>query len=166
MSVERLFVRCLWAVLILAPLLHAQQSQWQDLNQIRPGTKIQVVENSLKSTSGKFVAFSETDLTLKVENKDVVIPRDQVHRVSISGKNRKRNTLIGLAIGAGAGAGVGAATHQIVKESWVVPGLMLVYAGVGAGVGALVPAAKTIYRAEVPRQSSEKKPQPEAAKKD
>ena len=165
MPVERLVGRCLWAVLILTPLLHAQQSQWQDLNEIRLETKIQVVENSLKSTSGKFVAFSETDITLKVENKDVVIPRDQVHRVSISGKNRKRNTLIGLAIGAGAGAGVGAATHQVVKESWVVPGMMLAYAGVGAGVGALVPAAKTVYRAEVPRQSSEKKPQSEAAQK-
>ena len=166
MSVERLVVRCLWAVLILTPLLHAQQSQWQDLNQIRRGTRIQVVENSLKSTSGKFVAFSETDITLKVESKDVVIPRDQVHRVSISGKNRKRNTLIGLAIGAGAGAGVGAATHQVVKESWLVPGMMLAYAGEGAGVGALVPAAKTVYITEVPRQSSEKKPQPGAAKKD
>ena len=166
MAVERLVVRCLGAVLILAPLLHAQQSQWRDLNQIRPGTKIQVVENSLKSTSGKFVTFSETDITLKVENNDVVIPRDQIHRVSISGKNRKRNTLIGLAIGAGAGAGVGAATRQVVKESWVVPGMMLAYAGVGTGVGAVVPAAKTVYRAEVSRQSNEKRPQPETAKKD
>ncbi len=166
MSVDRLVVRCLWVVLILTPLLDAQQSQRQDLNQIRPGTKIQVVEDSLKSTSGKFVGFSETDITLKVENKDVVIPLDQVHRVSISGKNRKRNTLIGLAIGAGVGAGVGAATHQVVKESWVVPGVMLAYAGVGAGVGALVPAAKTVYRAEVPGRSSEKRIQPEATKKE
>lgn len=166
MPLRRFVLPCLLAGFVVAPLLQAQQSQWHDLNQIRPGTKIQVVENSLKSTSGKFVAWSETDVTLKIENKEVVIPRDQVHRVSISGKNRKRNTLIGLAIGAGVGAGVGAATHQVVKESWVIPGMMLAYAGVGAGVGALVPAAKAVYRAEVPRQSGEKEPQSEAAKKD
>jgi hypothetical protein len=153
MSVERLVVRCLWAVLILTPLLHAQQSQWQDLNLIRPGTKIQVVENSLKSTSGKFVGFSETDITLKVENKDVVIPRDQVHRVSISGKNRKRNTLIGLGAGAAAGLALGVALME--RESGyggAVAGSTVGFAGVGAGIGALLPAGKTVYRAENPKQ--------------
>jgi len=156
MSAQRFVPRCLFLVFVLAPVLWAQSSQWQNLAQIKPGTKVQVVENSLKSTSGKFVGFSETDLTLKVEDKEIVILKDQVHRVSISGKNRKRNTLIGLAVGAGTGAAMGAAAHQAVREAWVVPGTMLGHACLGAGIGALVPAAKTVYRAELPRQSSQK----------
>lgn len=102
------------------------------------------------------MSFSETDLTLNVGRKKVVIFKDQVHRASISGKNRKRNTLIGLALGAGTGAAVGAAANRVVGKTWVVPGMMLSYAGVGAGVGALVPAAKTVYTAEVPKQASPK----------
>ena len=151
MSSTRLLLSCLWAGLTLAPLLQAQQSQWQDLAQVRPGTRIQVVESSLKSTSGKFVAFSETDLTLRDEDKEVVIPKDQIYRVTINGKNRKRNTLIGLAVGAGTGAAVGAAANRVVGEAWVVPGMMLSYAGIGAGIGAIVPAAKTVYKTDVPK---------------
>lgn len=156
MSAQQSVPRCLFLVFVVAPVLWAQSSQWQDLAQIKPGTKVQVVENSLKSTSGEFVGFSETDLTLKVEDKQVAILKDQIHRVSISGKNRKRNTLIGLAVGAGTGAAVGAAANRVVGEAWVVPGMMLSYAGVGAGIGALVPAAKTVYTAEVPKQASPK----------
>jgi len=156
MSAQRFVPRCFFLLFVLAPVLWAQSSQWQNLAQIKPGTKVQVVENSLKSTSGKFVGFSETDLTLKVEDKEVVILKDQVHRVSISGKNRKRNTLIGLAVGVGTGAAVGAAANRVVGEAWVVPGMMLGYAGLGAGIGALVPAAKTVYSAEVPKQAGPK----------
>ena len=156
MSARRFVPRCFSLVFVLVPVLWAQSSQWQNLAQIKPGTKVQVVENSLKSTSGKFVGFSETDLTLKVEDKEVVIRKEQVHRVSISGKNRKRNTLIGLAVGAGTGAAMGAAAHQAVREAWVVPVTMLGHACLGAGIGALVPAAKTVYTAEVPKQASPK----------
>ena len=156
MSAHRFVPRCFFLLFVLAPVLWAQSSQWQNLAQIKPGTKVQVVENSLKSTSGKFVGFSETDLTLKVEDKEVVILKDQVHRVSISGKNRKRNTLIGLAVGVGTGAAVGAAANRVVGEAWVVPGTMLGHACLGAGIGALVPAAKTVYSAEVPKQAGPK----------
>jgi outer membrane lipoprotein-sorting protein len=80
---------------VVAPLLEAQESQWQSLAEIRPGTKVQVVENSLKSTSTKFVSSSETGLRLKVEEKEVVIPRDQVYRVSVSGKNAQCTDWLG-----------------------------------------------------------------------
>jgi hypothetical protein len=156
MSVQHLVPRCLYLLLacMLAPLAWAQSSQWQNLAQIKPGTKVQVVEQSLKSTSGRFVRFSDSELTIKVEDKEVVVPKDQVYRVSVSGKNRKRNVLIGLAIGAGAGAGVGAAANRVVNDAAVVAGTTATFAGVGAGIGALVPAAKTVYRAELPKQAS------------
>jgi hypothetical protein len=39
---------------------------------------------------------------------------------------------------------VGAAANRVVGEAWVVPGMMLGYAGLGAGIGALVPAARSV----------------------
>ena len=151
---SRLLLGSLLIGFALAPLLQAQESQWQNLAQIKAGTKVQVVERSLKSTSGRFVRVSETDLTLMVDKREVVLPRDQVYRVSISGKNRKRNTLIGLAVGAAAGAGVGAAANQVVGDASVIAGTTAAFAGVGAGIGAVIPAAKTVYRAESSRQTS------------
>lgn len=148
MSARHFVLAYLFFVFVLAPAGWAQSSGWQALGQIKAGTNVQVVEQSLKSTSGRFVRVSETNLTLNVDNTEVVISRDQVYRVSISGKNRKRNVLIGLAIGAGAGAGLGAAANRVVGDAAVVPGMAAAFAGVGAGAGALCPAAKTVYRAD------------------
>ncbi len=131
----RLLLGCLVIGSVLAPQLQAQELQWQNLAEIKAGTRVQVVERSLKSTSGRFVRVSETDVTLKVDNKEVVVSKSQVYRVSISGKNRKRNTLIGLATGAAVGAAVGAAANRVVGDARVVAGTTLSFAGVGAGIG-------------------------------
>jgi hypothetical protein len=136
-------------VAMLAPLLQAQESRWQNLVQIQPGAKVQVVEQSLKSTSGRFVRFSDADLTLDVNKKEVVVPKEQVYRVSVTGKNRKRNTLIGLAVGAGLGTVWSAGLSKL--DNWRAgdtAGLVGGCAGLGAGIGAIVPASKTVYRAE------------------
>ena len=146
MSARHFVLGCLFFAFVLVPVGWAQSSGWQVLGQIKAGTKVQVVEQSLKSTSGRFVRVSETDLTLSVDNKEVVIYRDRIYRVSIRGKNRKRNVLIGLAIGAGAGAGLGAAANRVVGDTAVVPGMAAAFGGVGAGVGALCPATKTVYQ--------------------
>ena len=156
----RLVICCLWSAVVLMPLLQAQEAQWKSLAQVRPGTKIQVVENSLKSTSGKFVGVSDTDLTMTVAGQQVVVPRERIHRVSVSGKNRRRNVLIGLAIGAGVGAGIGAATRQVVNDNKVIPLEMLVMSGVGAGIGAIAPASGNLYKAEGPKRTTEKTPPP------
>lgn len=135
--------------------VQAQQSRWENLNQLRRGTKVQVVEQSLKSTSGKFLSFSEEDLTLEVQGKEVIIARPQVYRVSISGKNRKRNTLIGTGVGAAVGTGIAVAILE--REPGfrgAAAGAVAGWVGVGAGVGALMPAAREVYRAEaIPRSA-------------
>jgi hypothetical protein len=141
--------------LVFAPATWGQPSQWQNLAQVKAGTRVQVVEQSLKSISGKFLRFSDTDLTLRVEDRELVIPKDRVYRVSISGKNRKRNALIGLAAGSGIGLGVGLALLEREKGfGGAVAGVTVAYAAVGAGVGAVVPAGKTIYQAERSGQAS------------
>lgn len=44
--------------------MQAQPPRWENLDQIHRGTKIEVVEQSLKSISGKFVRVSQDDLGL------------------------------------------------------------------------------------------------------
>ncbi len=153
---RKLLLGFLFAGALFAAPLHAQKSQWENLAQIKPGNKVQVVEQSLKSTTGKFVRYSETDLTLTSDGKDIVISKQQVYRVSILGKNRKRNTLVGLAIGAGAGAGIGAgAMEREGGYGGAVAGTTIGFAGVGAGIGAMMPSTKEIYRGEaVPRTTT------------
>lgn len=146
--------------LVLASLIpaEAQKSRWEDLDQIHHGAKVQVVEQSLKSTSGKFVRFSHDDLTLEVQGKEVAIQREQVFRVTVSGKNRKRNTLIGLGIGGALGVGVGAAANQVVGDARVIPATGAAWAGLGAAIGAIIPASKTVYRAERPEETALRSP--------
>jgi hypothetical protein len=161
MSFQRFLLSCLMTGFVLAPLLQAQESQWQNLDQIKAGTKVEVVEQSLRSTSGRFVRVSETDLTvLDLQRREVVLPRDQVYRVTVSGKNRKRNTLIGLA--AGAAGGVAWAIAMRNTENWSggdSAGLIGGCAGIGAGIGANLPVTKTVYRAEVRNKKASEKEQ-------
>lgn len=148
MRAIRILLCCVFAF-ALTHVLQGQESRWDNLSHTRPGTTVDVVEYSLQKTSGRFVRFSAGDLTLKVAKNDVSIPRTQVYRVTVVGKDRKRNTILGLAIGAGAGVALGATLME--HESGyggAVAGTTVGFAGLGAGVGAVFPARKTIYRGE------------------
>ncbi len=111
----------------------------------------------LEPAASAVTSFLRKTLPWKAGQREV-IARQQVYRVSLLGKNRKRNALIGTGVGAAAGLGVGLAIME--RESGfggAVAGLTVGYAGVGAGVGALMPASKLIYRAEaIPRSSPNK----------
>lgn len=148
---------CLCAPFLLAQLVQAQESRWQNLSEIHSGTKIQVVQTSLKSVSGRFVSFSETELTLDTGSGQVVVPKDSVFRVTVSGRNRKRHMLIGMAVGAGLGGLVGGLIAEREKGfGGAVAGLVGGYAAVGTTIGAALPAGKTVYRAELPDQTAKK----------
>jgi hypothetical protein len=145
-------------ILLLAPqLARAQGDQWQSLDQVKSGRQVDVIDRHLKRYSGKFVGFSDTNLTLLVNDQEIRIARDEVYRVTAAGQNRKRNILLGLAIGAGAGLGLGAALME--REGGyggAVAGTGVGFAGIGAGIGALVPSHKTVYRAEAVKEASSK----------
>lgn len=141
--------------LLLPPLAGAQQDRWQNLEQIKPGNKVEVIDRHLKQYSGKFVRFSENELTVSINGQETTLARNEIYRVTSTGKNRRRNLLLGLALGAGAGAALGAAIME--RESGysgAVAGTTVGFAGVGAGVGALVPSNKTIYRTEAVKEAS------------
>jgi hypothetical protein len=149
-------------VLILVLLLgfpcvltaQTQQSSWSNLNRLKVGQGIEVVEGSLKQHSGKFVTVTDDLLTFKENGSDVSLKRAEVMRVSISsGPKRGEHALIGLLVGAAAGAGIGAASGS--NTGFLGGSSRGIYALVGIGiggpsgaiVGAALPAHNTLYRA-------------------
>lgn len=135
---------------LMSQLTLAQQHRWANLEQIQTGQKVIVIGHDLKTQTGTFVRYSETNLTIKAKDKEIVIDRDRVYRVTTGPQHRGRNALIGLGIGTAAGAALAVgATHTVEDVSaGDAAGVVAGIAGIGTGVGALIAPAKTIYRAE------------------
>ena len=137
-----------------------KKGSWSDLNALRAGQGIEVIESSMKRHRGEFVTVTDELLTLKERGSDVSIKRENVARVSTSsGPKRGAHAVIGLVAGAAIGAGIGAASgsnHGFLGGSsrGITALVGLAIGGVsGAAVGALVPAHTTVYRvpAAVPK---------------
>ncbi len=146
----------LLAALILTMLpysLFAQSDSWDNLRQLRPGEKIQVVDMKLKSVDGGFAAYSEEAISVRVGRDEVSVPRTQVFSVKKQERShRGRNVLLGLAIGAAGGAVAGVVKGATYHEKGETGVFMLVYTPIGAGIGAVggacVPSGEvTVYRA-------------------
>ena len=143
-----------------------QQGQWSDLNGLRVGQGIVVVESNLKSHGGTFIAISDEAITFREKDSDVAVKRENVVRVSTSsGGRRGEHAVIGMLVGAGAGAGIGAAAGSQAKNGWIglsegVGALVGIAIGAtsGAIVGAAIPAHTTVYRAAPVRASTSAHP--------
>ena len=79
-------------------------NNWDNLQQLRTGQKVVVVQTNLAKHKGKFLGLTEDAITLRVKKQELTIAREEVHRVRRLGKN---HTGSGAAIGAGIGAVVG-----------------------------------------------------------
>jgi hypothetical protein len=115
------------AVLILVLFLglagslgaQTQQGSWSNLNRLKVGQGIEVIESNLKRHAGKFVIVTDELLTLSENGSDVSVKREDVVRVSTSsGPKRGEHALIGLLVGGAIGAGIGAASGSK-TGSWV-----------------------------------------------
>jgi hypothetical protein len=131
-----------------------QQGSWSNLNHLKTGQKIEVIESKMKQHVGKFVTVTDELLTLKENGSDVSVRREDIVRVSASsGPKRGEHALIGLLVGGGLGAGIGAAsgsnTGFLGGSSRGIAALVGIVIGVpsGAIVGAAIPAHATVYRA-------------------
>lgn len=140
-------------VLPAALCAQKQHGSWSDLNGLKAGQRIDVIESSMKRHAGEFVTVTGEVLTLKEAGSDVSIKRENVARVSTgSAPRRGEHAVIGLVVGAAIGAGIGAASgsnHGFLGGSsrGIAALVGLAIGGVsGAAVGALVPAHTTIYR--------------------
>lgn len=128
------------------------ENDWENLQRLKPGQKIEIIDAKLKSRKGGFVSFDAAGLTLAAESGSVTVPRQDVFRVSLHEKSKRlRNAAIGAAIGAAAGLAIGAPLdyrfsnegHEHIAKTLLTP----IGAGAGAALGSGFPGFETIYRA-------------------
>jgi hypothetical protein len=138
---------------VLVPVLGMAQSaqdSWDNLKQLRPGQKIEVVDTSMKSLRGPFVSVSEEAITLEVGKSQETIERAKVVRVSVRDtSHRTRNMLLGAGIGGGialvpAVIGIGLTSNEG-NSCGACVALIAAGFGGGAALGAF-PGSRTLYR--------------------
>lgn len=127
---------------------------WSNLNSLRAGQAIEVIESNMNRHAGEFISVTDELLTLKEKGSDLSIKREAVARVTTSSRpKRVEHTLIGLVAGGAVGAAVGAAsgsnTGFLGGSSRGITALVGIVIGApsGAMVGAVLPAHTTVYRA-------------------
>ncbi|MFB3095643.1 MAG: hypothetical protein ACE10O_07305 [Candidatus Acidiferrales bacterium] len=129
-------------------------SDWNNLQQLRVGDKVEVVRTDLSKLKGTFLSFSDEAISLRIGKDEVGVQRPKVFRVSAREHSKRlRNTFIGLGIGAAAGAVVGVAAvagkpRQAGERRLSMVIGTLIGSGVGTVVGAAFSGYQTIYRAE------------------
>ena len=140
-------------LLLMVPgfgLAQSSQNSWDNLNQLRPGQKIEVVDTSMKSHRGPFVSISEEAITLQVGKSEESVLHANVVRVSVRDtSHRKRNMLLGSGILGGIALGVaaiplGAASNEG-NSCPVCVAVIAAGFGGGAGLGA-IPGSRRVYR--------------------
>jgi hypothetical protein len=131
-----------------------QQASWSDLNRLKAGQGIEVIESSMKHHSGEFIDVTDEVFTFQEGGSDLSIKREDVVRVSTSSAPRRgEHAVIGLVIGGAIGAGIGAAAGSahgfLGGSSRGITALVGIAIGApsGALVGAAIPAHTTVYRA-------------------
>jgi hypothetical protein len=148
-------MRKLWILACVLALPCVASAQWDNLNKLQAGQKIQVVGVNSKKDSGTFLSVSDKTISLQGKSGQQTIQRQNVGSVKLmENKHRSRNALIGAGVGAGTGAGISAAAwepHGYAggRGTGAAFGAVIGAAG-GAIVGALWPSHDTIYRATGP----------------
>jgi hypothetical protein len=140
------------------------RNSWAELNALRPGQKIEIVETNLKKHKGTFSTVTDEAMQLRESGNDVGIKREDVMRVTVLDKSHRLRNAVLLGVGgAAAGAGITAAATRCSTSSGsfnlcglgrgagVAVGSAIGLVG-GAGVGAAIPSHPTIYRAPATRQ--------------
>jgi hypothetical protein len=140
-------------LLLLVPglsLAQSSQNNWDNLKQLRPGQKIEVVDTSMKSLRGAFVSVSDEAITLQVGKSQESIERAKVVRVSVrDNSHRTRNMLLGAGILGGIALAATAVPLGISGNEGTSCGACAAAIAAGFGGGAAlgaIPGSRTIYR--------------------
>ncbi|MGO9337552.1 MAG: hypothetical protein ACLPY1_08605 [Terracidiphilus sp.] len=140
-----------------ASLAQGKAASWDNINSLRAGDKIQVVQTNSTKVSGDFLNVSAAAISLQAKSGTQTMQKQDVASVKLmKNRHRLRNALIVGGIGAGAGAGIGAAAHHGCTSSQTfcfdiggrgLPAGIGAVAGMlgGAVVGALLPEHETVY---------------------
>ncbi len=127
-----------------ARLQSPDDNRWSQVRQLAAGEDVRVVLDA-QSYRGTFRMADGQSLTLTIASHDHRLSRARVLQVSVArATHRRRNILIGLAIG-GATSAIAVGLHcrrEASSCTEVAPAYFYPLAGAGAGIGALLPAAK------------------------
>jgi len=132
------------------------KANWDNLKQLRPGQKIEVVDSTMKTLKGAFVSVSDEAITLEARRNEQSIARAKVVRVSVRDtSHRTRNMLLGSGILGGIALAATAVPLGISgNEGNSCPACAAAIAagfGGGAALGA-IPGSRTVYRVEKPKK--------------
>jgi hypothetical protein len=140
-------------VLLMVPgfgLAQSSQNNWDNLKQLRPGEKIEVVDSSMKTLKGAFVSFSDEAISLQVSKREESVLRATVVRVSVRDtSHRTRNMLLGAGILGGVALGAIAVPLEMSGNKGSNSGTYVAAIAVGLGGGAalgVIPGSRTLYR--------------------
>ena len=133
----------------MAGSLWAASSDWNALQDMKPGQQIRVVLNDLSPAEGAFQALNEEGITVREVSGEKTFARKNILRVYFRGKNhRVRNMFICAAIGAVLAVPAELAYHN---NNWPNDGNWIwpVFVISGGGLGAAVPTGgwRLVYRA-------------------
>lgn len=153
MSGQLCFVLVFFLALPALVCAQKEKGTWSDLNRLKAGQGIEVIESNMKQHEGQFLAVTDELLSLREHGSDVSVKRGDVVRVSTSSAARRgEHAVIGLVVGGAIGAGIGALagskTGFLGGSSRGITALVGIVLGApsGALVGAMVPGHTTVYR--------------------
>ena len=135
-----------------------EQASWDNLKQLQPGQKIELVDAKMKTSTGKFVSVTEEAITLRDGKQETTVRRVEVARVSVGdNSHRTRNILLGAGIGGG--IGIAATVVPLAASSNEGNGCAVCIAGIAAGFGGgtalgMIPGHRTIYRVKAVQAST------------
>jgi hypothetical protein len=126
------------------------QNNWDDLKQLTPGQKVEVVDSKMKTLKGSFVSVSDEAISLQAGKSEASVPRANVVRVSVR-DNSHRTRNMALAAGVLGGItlipGILGIAHNSGEGGSDGPWVALIAAGFGGGAAlGAIPGSRTIYR--------------------
>jgi len=131
-------------------LAKSSQDQWDNLKELRPGQKIEVVDSNMKTFNGTFVSVSDQAISLRTGKGEESVLHSNVVRVSVRDNSfRARNMLLASGVVGGIALIPSAILlAQQSNEGNSCGGCAAAIAagfGGGAALGA-IPRNRTIYR--------------------
>jgi len=137
--------RTVAALVLMAAIVAAQTNPttWNTVKALSPGTEVQIAASS-RTVRGKIERVTDDTLVVTSGKGQETFTQQEVVRVSVKKPgHRKRNTLIGLAVGTGVGLVIGVASKAKSDQIQVVSNGVVVAAGAVAGafVGTIIGVA-------------------------